>query len=204
MMLRTLLLLLTYLATMTSGYAFVGDESEETEKRFLGISSDFGRWESGLIRWGYNPTNAPAAYSDASNTVAIIQRAMDEWSNVSGLQFEFQETSSSDTSDNVVMITWDNDLSSLTLGQAGPSWSTSNSDYQQRGYPYYADGSFKLNDNITDWDDEKLEATALHELGHLVGLGHSDNPDSVMYANPYNHLRHLRDDDIAAVQVLYG
>ncbi|MBT7480755.1 MAG: hypothetical protein HN661_14770, partial [Gammaproteobacteria bacterium] len=87
MMLRTLLLLLTYLATMTSGYAFVGGESEETEKRFLGISSDFGRWESGLIRWGYNPTNAPAAYSDASNTVAIIQRAMDEWSNVSGLQF---------------------------------------------------------------------------------------------------------------------
>jgi len=207
MMLRTLLLLLTYLATMTSGYAFVGDESEETEKRFLGISSDFGRWESGLIRWGYNPTNAPAAYSDASNTVAIIQRAMDEWSNVSGLQFEFQGASSGWDSENrddqVVAVTWSGTLDQSVLGQAGPRWSTSDSDYQGRGYPFYSDGSFYLN-LTSDWDDDKLESTTLHELGHLIGLGHSDNPDSVMYANPYNHLRHLRNDDISAVQVLYG
>jgi len=48
-----------------------------------------------------------------------------------------------------------------------------------------------------------LFSVALHEAGHALGLGHSDRPGAVMY--PYYKLSAgLADDDIAAIQALYG
>lgn len=48
-----------------------------------------------------------------------------------------------------------------------------------------------------------LFSVALHEAGHALGLGHSDKPGAVMY--PYYKLSAgLSDDDIAAIQALYG
>jgi len=48
-----------------------------------------------------------------------------------------------------------------------------------------------------------LYSVVLHETGHALGLGHSDNPSAVMY--PYYRLQTgLSADDIAGVQALYG
>ncbi|MBZ5727087.1 MAG: matrixin family metalloprotease [Acidobacteriia bacterium] len=48
-----------------------------------------------------------------------------------------------------------------------------------------------------------LFTVALHEAGHALGLGHSDNPGAVMY--PYYRLATgLTNDDIAGIRALYG
>jgi hypothetical protein len=48
-----------------------------------------------------------------------------------------------------------------------------------------------------------IYTVVLHELGHALGIGHSDQPGAVMYPY-YRSLTALSADDIAAVQSLYG
>ncbi len=48
-----------------------------------------------------------------------------------------------------------------------------------------------------------LRSVAAHEIGHLLGLSHSNDPDALMY--PYiNNALEPRSDDIKKIQKLYG
>jgi hypothetical protein len=66
-------------------------------------------------------------------------------------------------------------------------------------------GDMHLNED-QNWhigSDIDLYTVALHEAGHALGLGHTDDPNSVMY--PYYRFGAvLSPDDIAGIQGLYG
>jgi len=52
--------------------------------------------------------------------------------------------------------------------------------------------------------DIDVQTVLLHELGHVLGLGHSDNSLAVMFASYQEVRRDLHQDDICGIQQLYG
>lgn len=173
----------------------------------LGINDVFGRWTT-RVRLVYDPDDAPAAFPPAK-FLSLLANATSQWERVSGIRFEVTGTDASapdDASlptaqrDGLVRIFWGQ--TGGFAGLAGPEFGSFD---QALGYFPYHDGDIKLNRDPASWEsEEELVHTLAHELGHLIGLGHSENPVSMMYANPYNNLNFPREDDIRAVQALYG
>lgn len=62
--------------------------------------------------------------------------------------------------------------------------------------------SYTINSSIPS-GQVSLFSTLVHEIGHTLGLSHSDVSDAVMYAF-YNGKSELNDDDILGIQNLYG
>ena len=57
------------------------------------------------------------------------------------------------------------------------------------------------------WTVCDVDAVMTHEIGHMIGLDHSNVTSSIMSAAPYNsyeYQRTLRGDDVAACTKLYG
>ena len=56
----------------------------------------------------------------------------------------------------------------------------------------------------SDTRNVDLLTVAAHEIGHTLGLGHSGDPNALMFASYSGPQRFLSEDDIAGVQSLYG
>ena len=64
-------------------------------------------------------------------------------------------------------------------------------------------------DDEERWVDSETQnvdllTVAAHEIGHTLGLAHSNDPDALMYPSYSGPYRTLGEDDIAGAQALYG
>lgn len=186
-----------------------------SDPRLLGIGEDFGRWQGGTVSWQYKHSGAPAIFGTSNDVLAMIQEAIDEIEGVAGVHFEFQGVNNGavigDTSDNVVTMGWE-DIGGAA-GLAGPATvGCTAQDKIDVGYCAYTDGTVRFNNNAgANWDlgdpdfnQRNFVQVATHEFLHLLGIGHSEQQQSIMFADPYSDLNHVRDDDIDALQSLYG
>jgi len=157
----------------------------------------------GVMRWHYRDANRPASISKA-NAIARIQSSMNKWSSVCRITFSYQgETSTgfslpSSQFDGINIVGWDaTGLSAPTTGVTSVAWNGSNTviDVEIRFNAAYA---------VTV---SSFDATATHEIGHALGLDHSDVSGQVMSGPPltsYNGSSSLSSDDVAGCVRLYG
>jgi peptidoglycan hydrolase-like protein with peptidoglycan-binding domain len=84
----------------------------------------------------------------------------------------------------------------------GPSGILAHSFYPQDGRVHFDDDEMWSDSLIPVGVD--LASVAVHELGHALGLAHSNDPLAVMYAYYSGRRRSLTSDDIAGIQSIYG
>lgn len=87
------------------------------------------------------------------------------------------------------------------LGVLAHAFSPPHGRFHLDGDEYWVDGATALDPTAFD-----LESVAIHEIGHLLGLGHSSIEEAIMYPSISGGVRkvELAADDVEGVQVLYG
>jgi chitodextrinase len=150
---------------------------------------------AGVMRWRYNDANRPGSITKA-NAISQTQAAMSKWTAVCKISFVYDgETSVGfNTGDGNNVVGWDTNISAPTTGLTYVAWNGSNT---------ITDAEIRLNANYTPGFD----STLVHEVGHALGLQHSDVNGAVMSGPPlssYNGMASLGADDIAGCVSLYG
>jgi predicted Zn-dependent protease len=156
---------------------------------------------NGAIPWYYNPANAPSAFTP-DQVLATIQKGMDTWSSVCGVKWQYMGT----TSDTFTVGSM-NGISTISWGDAdGAAGITENySEKNSQGFFIFESDMNLSNTQLLDL--ETLQGVLNHELGHYLGLAHSNVEASIMFANPYHpipYLLVLQQDDINGCSALYG
>lgn len=138
----------------------------------------------------------------------IIRETFNSWAQVSSLQFS--EVSENQASDLSVAFHHGSHGDGYPFDDGGgPDGNT----LAHAFFPPPAGGTWAGSlhfDEFETWKDSpggqgtRLHNVSLHEIGHLLGLSHSQDQNAIMYAYYAEDRNDLRPDDIAGVQSLYG
>jgi hypothetical protein len=139
---------------------------------------------------------------DGSTEEELVRAAFSLWSNETALTFT--EVTVSSQAD--IVIGWAPGDHGDGDPFDGPGDVLAHASYPN---PYTDRQVFLHFDDDERWVDSEtrnvdLLTVAAHEIGHTLGLDHSDDPKALMYASYSGPRRFLGTDDIAGIQSLYG
>ncbi|MES2583546.1 MAG: matrixin family metalloprotease [Pseudomonadota bacterium] len=177
----------------------------ERERPNYVLGSSLQAWPGGQVNWYYNPLNQPSNLS-TSAVVASIQRATARWSGMCRVSFNYLGTTSvlpnldgpGSSVDQVNVFGW-----GVLQGENAAYSAVTKSWWIGSGF---IDADIVMN-TAQFWTLSEVDGIMTHEIGHALGLGHSDTSASVMFASPYHSTRYmstLRGDDANGCAALYG
>ncbi len=137
-----------------------------------------------------------------ATTQAAIERAMTEWAKVIDITWQ---NSTSATANRTVNIMFATGAHGDGFPFNGPGGILAHTFYPAPPNPEPLAGDMHFDDSQS-WQsgtDVDVYSVALHELGHSLGLGHSDDPTDVMYPY-YKMVSTLSAGDVAAILTLYA
>lgn len=201
--------LTTILCAAATAHAsdYFGESAGNHFSYILGSAKE--SWRGGTVDWYYNPAGAPADLS-TDTMLNIYRTSIAKWEAVCNVKFNYKGITSA--------TSWRHETYASIDRINAFGWTTFTDSFASYGgYAWYwydlpnfmADANLSINTkgNFNASNTSQLEGLITHELGHVLGIGHSDQASAIMFANPYNSLeyqRTLRADDIDACVSLYG
>ena len=171
-----------------------------------GYSTYAAKWATFPVPVYVNPQNLDVS---AASALSAVQAGMNAWNTQAGSAFRYQYAGT------VTQTTTGYDGRNVVLFR-----NASNGGALATTYSWWS-GSTLLDSDIIFWDGgyrfftgtsgcasgAYIEDIAVHELGHMLGLGHSSTTDASMYPS-YQYcsqqFRTLASDDITGIRALYG
>ncbi|KZV56465.1 hypothetical protein F511_08363 [Dorcoceras hygrometricum] len=153
-------------------------------------------------RWPTNMRNLNYSYMDDFSLFQSIEisKALEKWAAVSPFTFRYTGLSNAR-----VLI----GLRRLEHGDGhpfdGPGGVLGHAFYPKRGELHFDEDENWVTYKDPGPDEVDVQSVALHELGHILGLGHSYDKNAVMFAYfAYGMTkRYLAQDDIDGIRALY-
>lgn len=171
------------------------DDDDETSLSYRAIS----KWgKTDITYYFINETEKIAGDTERD----LVREAFQLWQNETSLTFT--ETNDPNSAD--ILIGWAEGNHGDGDPFDGPGDVLAHASYPN---PYEDRQVFLHFDDAERWVNSEsqnvdLLTVAAHEIGHNLGLDHSNDPNALMYPSYSGPHRFLGDDDIAGVQSLYG
>ncbi len=154
------------------------------------------------VRWAN--TNIPIKISNGSSTLvtanSIIDQSLAEWNQASG--FQLQKTNFT-TNNQIKFLNNFSIYGSAVVGLTEVSYnnagtiSSATIFLNEDNYRFVSTPGISINNNVY------LKDVLTHELGHFVGLSHSEVLDSTMFYQTYAGQSELAADDVAGIRSKY-
>jgi hypothetical protein len=163
----------------------------------------------------WNKTNLKWYFSLATNEMKeLAQKAFDQWESVSNLKFNYNSVKPD------ILISFSNTLfqhNHNSRCQKGICSSSFDGKGNVLAHGFFPNNNECLGihfDKSENWyfgesgntpdDQTNFYTVLLHEIGHTLGIEHSANNNSIMYAYYKGDIDKLTQDDMWAIQYLYG
>lgn len=153
-------------------------------------------FRNGYVNWNYNGAREPHQLNGRGQE--IIERAMKVWSSYCSIHFNYIGP----TDDRPMVLDGQNIFGWGETVPGAAAQTSSNHDYAEK---FIVDSDVLYNEKIVKTESE-LFTISLHEVGHAIGLYHSDKENAVMSGYPlsqYTFLSDLNVDDVKGCQTIY-